>query len=310
MKILVTGAAGYIGSILIPKLLEKGHEVIALDNFMFKQNALLDCCFNENLKVTRGDVRDLKLVKDLVKNVDYIFPLACYTGAPITNLDPMAATSITRDAIKDMLEMLDENQRIIYPNTNSGYGIGQDGIYCTEESPLRPISLYGKLKTETESLILQRGNSVVFRLATVFGSSPKMRLDLLVNDFVYRAFTDRFVVLFEADFKRNYVHVRDVADAFVYAMENFNKMEGNVYNLGLDEANLSKRQLCELIQKQLPDFYFTEAKIGEDVDKRNYIVSNEKLLKAGFKAKVSIEEGIRDLINAYKVLHKSEYYNA
>ncbi|MDD4565847.1 MAG: NAD(P)-dependent oxidoreductase [Eubacteriales bacterium] len=310
MKIFVTGAAGYIGSILIPKLLQKGHEVTALDNFMFRQNSLLDCCFDKNLKVIRGDVRNLELVKELAENADYIIPLACYTGAPITNLDPMAATSITRDAIADMLKFIKPEQRIIYPNTNSGYGVGEQGIFCTEKAPLRPISLYGKLKTETEAKILDRGNAVVFRLATVFGSSPKMRLDLLVNDFVYRAFTDRFVVLFEADFKRNYIHVRDVADAFIYAIENFDRMKDNVYNLGLDEANLSKRELCELIQKQIPSFYFTEAGIGEDVDKRDYIVSNEKLLKAGFKAQISIEEGIRDLINTYNILHKSEYYNA
>ena len=310
MKIFVTGAAGYIGSILVPKLLEKGHEVTVLDNFMFRQNSLLDCCFNKGLKVIREDVRNLDLVRELSRDADYIIPLACYTGAPITNLDPMAATSITRDAISDMLKFLQPEQRVIYPNTNSGYGIGEQGIFCTEETPLRPISLYGKLKTETESLILNRGNAVAFRLATVFGSSPKMRLDLLVNDFVYRAFTDRFVVLFEADFKRNYVHVRDVADAFIFAMDHFDQMNGNVYNLGLEEANLSKRELCQLIKKHIPDFYFTEAGIGEDVDKRDYIVSNEKLLKAGFKAKIGIEEGILDLLNAYNVLHKSEYYNA
>ena len=309
-KIFVTGAAGYIGSILIPKLLQKGHEVVALDSFMFRQNSLLDCCFDKNLAVIRGDVRNLDLVKELAMDADYIIPLACYTGAPITNLDPLAAASVTRDAIADMLNFIKPEQRIIYPNTNSGYGIGEQGIFCTEETPLRPISLYGKLKTETEAEIMNRGNAVIFRLATVFGSSPKMRLDLLVNDFVYRAFTDKFIVLFEADFKRNYVHVRDVADAFIYAMENFDNMKENVYNLGLDEANLSKRELCELIQKQIPDFYFTEAKIGEDVDKRDYVVSNEKLLKAGFKAKVTIEEGIRDLINTYNILHKSEYYNA
>ncbi len=310
MKLFVTGGAGYIGSVLVPQLLNKGYEVTVLDNFMFKQNSLLDCCYNENLKVVNGDVRNLELVKELSADADYIIPLACYTGAPITKKDPMAATEITRDAIKNMLEFLKPEQRIIYPNTNSGYGVGEEGVFCTEESPLRPVSLYGKLKVETEKAILERGNAVVFRLATVFGASPKMRLDLLVNDFVYRAFNDGFVVLFEADFKRNYVHVRDVVDAFIFAIDHFDEMKGEVYNLGLDEANLSKMELCQLIKKYIPNFYITEAEIGEDVDKRNYIVSNEKLMKAGFKAYRTIDMGIKELINAYNILHKSEYYNA
>lgn len=310
VRIFVTGGAGYIGSILVPKLLEKGHKVTVLDNFMFKQNSLLDCCNNKNLSIVRGDVRNLDLVKKLANDAEFIIPLACYTGAPITSLDPMAATAITRDAIKNMLTFLQPEQRIIYPNTNSGYGVGDEGIYCTEESQLRPISLYGKLKNETEKIILERGNAVVFRLATVFGASPKMRLDLLVNDFTYRAFQDRFIVLFEADFKRNYIHIRDVVDAFVFAIENFNKMNGEVYNLGLDDANLSKRELCNVIKKYIPDFYVIEAEIGEDEDKRNYIVSNEKLIKAGFKANRSIDDGINELINAYNILHKNEYYNA
>lgn len=310
MKILVTGAAGYIGSILVPKLLHKGYEVTALDNFMFKQNSLLDCCFHKNLKIVRGDVRNSNLISELTKDVNYIIPLACYTGAPITNLDPLAAKSITRDAILNMIEVLGKDKRIIYPNTNSGYGIGERGILCTEETPLTPISLYGQLKMETEEKIMERGNAIGFRLATVFGSSPKMRLDLLVNDFVYRAYNDGFVVLFEADFKRNYIHVRDVADAFIYAINNFDQMKNNVYNLGLDEANLSKKELCELIKTELPSFYFTEAEIGEDADKRDYIVSNEKLIKAGFKAQIGLVAGIRDLVKAYSILHKSEYYNA
>ena len=239
-----------------------------------------------------------------------IFPLACYTGAPISRIDPWSAESVTMNAIVDMLSMLRPEQRIIYPNTNSGYGIGTEGVFCTEETPLNPISLYGKLKVEVEKAILSRGNAIVFRLATVFGASPRMRLDLLVNDFTYRAHRDGFVVLFEADFKRNYVHVQDVAAAFLFAMDHFERMNGEVYNLGLDEANFSKRELCMLIQKQLPHFYYTEATVGEDPDKRNYIVSSEKLKKAGFKAQFSLEGGIFELLKAYQILHCSEYQNA
>jgi nucleoside-diphosphate-sugar epimerase len=209
-----------------------------------------------------------------------------------------------------MLPLLRPEQRIIYPNTNSGYGIGTDGIFCTEETPLNPISLYGQLKVEVEKAVLNRGNAVVFRLATVFGVSPRMRLDLLVNDFTYRAFRDGFVVLFEADFKRNYVHVRDVTAAFLFAIDHFEQMKNEPYNLGLDEANLSKRELCQLIQRHIPGFYFKEAEIGEDPDKRNYIVSNAKLEKAGFKASCTLEEGVTELIKAYRIMHISEYQNA
>jgi nucleoside-diphosphate-sugar epimerase len=209
-----------------------------------------------------------------------------------------------------MLPLLRPEQRIIYPNTNSGYGIGTEGIHCTEETPLNPISLYGKLKVEVEKALLARGNTVVFRLATVFGVSPRMRLDLLVNDFTYRAFRDGFVVLFEADFKRNYVHIRDVSDAFLFAIDNFDMLNGQAYNLGLDEANYSKRELCELIRKQVPRFYYTEAKVGEDPDKRNYIVSNAKLEKTGFKARRGLESGIAELLKAYQILHNTDYQNA
>jgi nucleoside-diphosphate-sugar epimerase len=310
MNILVTGGAGYIGSILVPALLNKGHKVTVLDNFLFRQNPLLDCCSNPNLTLIRGDVRDLGLVKSLVADKDIIFPLACYTGAPISNIDPWSAEAVTRNAIIDMLPLLRPEQKIIYPNTNSGYGIGEEGIHCTEETPLNPISLYGKLKVEVEKALLARGNAVVFRLATVFGSSPRMRLDLLVNDFTYRAYHDGFVVLFEADFKRNYVHIRDVIAAFLFALDNFDSMNGEVYNLGLDEANFSKRELCILIQKQIPRFYYTEAKVGEDPDKRNYIVSNAKLEKAGFKAQFGLESGIAELLKAYQILHCTEYQNA
>jgi nucleoside-diphosphate-sugar epimerase len=310
MNIFVTGGAGYIGSIMVPNLLNRGHKVTVLDNFLYRQNTLLDCCANPNFNMIRGDVRNLKLVKSLAADKDIIIPLACYTGAPISAIDPWSAEAVTRDAVFDMLSFLKPEQKIIYPNTNSGYGVGVEGISCTEESPLNPISIYGKLKVETEKAVLARGNAVIFRLATVFGASPQMRIDLLVNDFTYRAYRDHFVVLFEANFKRNYVHVRDVSAAFIYAIENFERMKNEVYNLGLDEANLSKQELCELIKKHVPKFYFVEASVGEDPDKRNYIVSNKKLEKAGFKAQVTLDQGITELLKAYEILHCSEYQNA
>ena len=310
MKILVTGGAGYIGSLLVPALLQDGHEVTILDNFMYRQNSLFDCCANPNFKIVNGDVRNLELVEKLVQDKDYIFPLACLTGFPASKKDPVAAKTVTRDAIKNMLPMLKPEQRIIYPNTNSGYGVGEGESFCTEESPLRPVSLYGKLKVETEQAILERGNCIAFRLATVFGASPRMRVDLLVNNFVYRAYKDRAIVLFESGFKRNYIHVRDVVGAFIYAMKNFDTMNNEIYNLGLDEANYTKMELCKEIQKQIPELNIFEAAIGEDPDKRDYLVSNQKLLNAGYKAKITVSEGIKELLKAYQIVHVSNYFNA
>lgn len=309
MKVLVTGAAGYIGSVLTPALLQRGYEVTAIDNFMFRQNSLFDCCRFKNFHIVNGDVRNLELMKHLVQNMDYIFPLACFTGFPLSAKDPFGATSVTRDAVSSMLNFLTPSQRIIYPNTNSGYGIGETDSFCTEESPLRPVSLYGKLKVETEQAIRERGNCVVFRLATVFGASPRMRMDLLVNDFVYRAFKDRAIVLFEAKFKRNYVHVRDVVGAFLYAIDHFDTMRDEAFNLGLDEANYTKMELCQEIQKQLPELNIFEAQVGKDPDKRNYLVSNAKLRAAGYQAKITLAEGIEELLKAYQIVHTSEYCN-
>lgn len=309
MRILVTGAAGYIGSILVPILLKRGYEVVAIDNFMYNQSALLDCCHDENLTIVRGDVRDKGLVSRHIKGVDAIFPLACIVGAPACDLDPVTARTTNLDAIKVILDQRRPEQMIIFPNTNSGYGIGQKDSYCTEETPLNPVSLYGQLKVEAEKLILASGNGIVLRLATVFGVSPRMRLDLLVNDFTYRAVTDRFVILFEAHFKRNYIHVRDVAKAFTHCLDNFTRMKGEPYNVGLSEANLSKWELCEEIKKQVPNFYFVEAAVGEDPDKRNYIVSNAKIEAAGFKPDVSLQKGIAELIKGYQVVRRNQFSN-
>ncbi|MCX6702387.1 MAG: NAD(P)-dependent oxidoreductase [Candidatus Wolfebacteria bacterium] len=308
-KILVTGGAGYIGSILVPELLLAGHEVTVIDNFMYNQPSLLDVCKYETLSIVRGDVRDRDLISKYIKEAEYIIPLACIVGAPACNMDPAAAESINLGAIKIILELRTPEQKIIFPNTNSGYGVGKSGKFCDENSPLNPISFYGKLKVEAEKLILAAQNAVVFRLATVCGVSPRMRLDLLVNDFVYRAINDKCVVLFEPHFKRNYIHVRDVARAFIHAINNFDSMKNEVYNVGLSDANLSKMELCEEIKKQIPIFYFVEAKIGEDPDKRDYVVSNEKIEKTGFKPQVSIQDAIKELIKGYKIVKRNNFAN-
>jgi nucleoside-diphosphate-sugar epimerase len=309
VNILVTGAAGYIGSVLVPQLISRGHKVTAIDNFMYNQNSLLDCCHEENLTIIRGDARDRRLISEQLKKVDAIFPLACLTGAPLCVKDPVGAKSINYDAVKMITELRSKEQIIIFPTTNSGYGIGEKGIFCTEETPLRPISLYGKLKVEIESFLLDSGNCITLRLATVFGISPRMRLDLLVNDFTYRAVNDRFLVLFEAHFKRNYLHIRDAARAFIHCLEKFDDMKGEPYNVGLSDANLSKWELCEEIKKQVPGFYFVEAEIGEDPDKRDYIVSNAKIEATGFKPRHSLHYGIGELIKGYQIIKKNQYAN-
>ena len=309
MHILVTGGAGYLGSVLVPRLLNDGHKVTVIDNFMFRQTSLLDCCHDKNFTVIRGDARDEKLLAGIIKKADAIFPLACLTGAPLCAKEPQAAQAVILDAVKLILKLRSKSQIIIYPTTNSGYGIGEKSKHCTEKTPLNPISLYGKLKVSAEQEILGAGNGIALRLATAFGVSPRMRLDLLVNDFTYRAVYDRFVVLFEAHFKRNYIHVHDVAEAFMHGIKNFEKMKNEPYNVGLSDANLSKLELCQEIKKHVPDFYFVEARIGEDPDKRDYIVSNEKIEKTGFKPDVSLPDGIKELIKAYQVVKRDQYAN-
>lgn len=309
MKILVTGGAGYIGSVLVPALLERDYEVTVIDNFMYSQASLLDCCHNPKLKIIRGDARDKNLIAAHLKDADFIIPLACLVGAPLCDQKPFEAKTTNLDAIKLILELRVPEQKIIFPTTNSGYGIGEKGVFCTEKTPLNPISLYGKLKVEAEKAILDSGNAITLRLATVFGISPRMRLDLLVNNFVYRAVNDRFLVLFQGDFKRNYIHIRDVASAFLYCMDNFEKMKNEPYNVGLSDANLSKRELCEEIKKEIPVFYFIEAEVGEDPDKRDYIVSNEKIEKTGFRPRHSLRDGIRELIKGYRIIKENRFSN-
>lgn len=308
-KILVTGAAGYIGSVLIPELLRNGYAVVAMDNFMYHQTSLLDCCSNKNLTIVRGDARDEKLISQYIKGADYIFPLACFVGAPLCDKNPFEARAVNLEAVHLILKLRNKRQRIIFPTTNSGYGIGAKDIYCDEHTPLAPISLYGRLKVEAEKAVLDAKNSITLRLATVFGVSPRMRLDLLVNDFVYRAVNDGAVVLFESHFKRNYIHIRDVAGAFIHCLDNFNTMKNQPYNIGLSKANLSKLELCQEIKKRIPKFVFIDSKVGKDPDKRNYIVSNAKIEKTGFKPKFSLEEGIAELIKGYQIIKQNQFSN-
>lgn len=309
MKILLTGGAGYLGSILVPALLEAGHEVTVLDTFPDGGTQLVQCCRFPGFNATRGDVRDTRLLDELVPQADIIIPLAALVGAPICKQDPIGATTTNRDAIVELIKRSSKDQAIIMPTTNSGYGVGEKDKLCTEETPLRPISLYGTTKVEAEKAVLDSGHGISFRLATVFGLSPKMRIDLLVNDFVWRAVTDRAVLLFESHFKRNYIHVRDVTKAFMHGIENFDTMKGEAFNVGLSDANLSKRELCERIEQQVPGFVFLDAPIGEDPDKRDYIVSNAKIEATGFAPSWPLDKGIEELIRGYKMLRNSRYAN-
>lgn len=308
-SVLVTGGAGYLGSTLVPYLLREGYRVTVIDNFMYGQASLLDVCADENLTVVRGDCRDKALVKKHLDGADIAIPLACLVGAPLCEQRPQEAQSINCDAVKMIVDLSRPETKIIYPNSNSGYGVGQAGIHCTEESPLNPISVYGTTKVAAENYVTGCGHGAAFRLATVFGVSPRMRIDLLVNDFTYRAVVDRFVVLFEAHFNRNFIHVRDVARAFLHTIANFEKMNGQAYNVGLSSANLSKMGLCLEIKKQIPAFTIMEAAVGKDPDQRNYIVSNDKIEATGFKPQHDIQMGIAELIKAYQIIRRNAYGN-
>jgi nucleoside-diphosphate-sugar epimerase len=309
MKILITGGAGYIGSVLTPTLLGLGHEVTVVDNFYFRQNTLADCCQYDTFQVVRGDARDEALMKPLIAKADVIIPLAALVGVPLCNSDQIATQTTNFEAVAMVCRVASKSQRVIMPVTNSGYGVGEKGKFCTEDTPLRPISSYGVTKVKAEEAVLQRENSISFRLATVFGMSPRMRLDLLVNDFVYRAVYDRAALIFEGHFKRNYIHIRDVVRAFIHGLDHFETMKGKAYNAGLEEANLSKLELCAVIKKQLPKFVYVEAPIGEDPDKRDYIVSNQRLLSTGFKTEWTLDRGIRELIKGYSILRNTIYSN-
>jgi nucleoside-diphosphate-sugar epimerase len=309
-NVLETGGAGYLGSTLVPALLDRGFAVTVVDNFMYGQDSLAGVCYHPAFSLVRGDVRSMDTMRPLLSRADIIIPLAARVGAPLCDRDPAAATSTNLQAIVDMLDGLSRDQRVLLPVTNSGYGVGEAGTFCTEETPIRPISLYARDKVEAERRLLEQHPSAVsFRLATVFGMSPRMRIDLLVNDFTYRACMDRFIVLFESHFKRNFIHVRDVTRAFLHGIDNFDAMKGQVYNVGLSDANLSKLELCQRIQQQLPSFVFVESAIGSDPDKRDYIVSNEKVERTGYRPAFSLDDGIRELIKGFAMIRNSKYAN-
>lgn len=307
--VLVTGAAGYIGSILCEHLLDAGYSVVGIDNLIYGEQSLFHLCANPRFRFVYGDARNESLMRSEAKRVDALIPLAAIVGAPACDRDPIAATSINLDAVRLMNRIRSKSQTIVYPTTNSGYGTKSGDLYCTEDTPLEPISLYGRDKVTAELELLDSPNAVTLRLATVFGMSPRMRLDLLVNHFVYAAVTDGYIVIFEKHFKRNYIHVRDVADGFIHCIANASTMAGRAYNVGLDEANLSKEELALCVKKRVPNFYIHFAEVGSDPDKRNYIVSNARLRDAGFVAKRSIDDGIAELINGYRMIGRGRYRN-
>ncbi len=309
MRVLVTGAAGYIGSILCEHLLAAGHAVTAMDSALYGENSLFHFCANPDFEFVRGDVRDDALMRQALTAVDAVIPLAAIVGATACDRDPLMTNSVNLESIKTLNRIRSKDQLIVYPVTNSGYGTQSGDVYCTEETPLEPISLYGRTKVEAEADLLASENTITLRLATVFGMSPRMRLDLLVNHFTYAAFTDGYIVIFEKDFKRNYIHVRDVADCFLHCLENSDAMAGRPYNAGLDDANLSKEELAQEVQKAIPNFYIHYSEIGSDPDKRNYIVSNQRLKEAGFEAKRSIPDGIQELLKGYRMLGRSMFKN-
>ena len=308
-KILVTGGAGYLGSIIVPELLVDGYAVTVLDNLMHSQNSLLECCTDPKFDFIKGDICDESLMSELIPKFDVIIPLAAIVGAPACKINPTLTRLVNYDAHINIVKNVSSSQMVIFPTTNSGYGIGEKDTFCTEESPLRPISEYGRTKVEVEKFLLDKGNAVTYRLATVFGMSPRMRMDLLVNDFTYRAYKDRFIILFEEHFRRNYIHIRDVAKAFIFAINNFDKMKGEPFNAGLSSANLTKRQLCEKIKEYVPDFYIHSAPIGEDPDKRDYIVSNKKLESLGWHPDYTLDMGIVELLKGYKILKPNKFAN-
>ena len=309
IKVLVTGGAGYLGSVLCEHLLDAGYHVTTVDNLMYGQHSLFHLCAHPHFEFMYGDVRDEGLMPSLVKEADVLIPLAAIVGAPACDRDPWLAQSVNLEAVRLLNRLRSSRQLVIFPTTNSGYGTKSGDVFCTEDTPLEPLSLYGQVKVQAEAEMLETPNAITLRLATVFGMSPRMRLDLLVNHFVYAAVTDGYIVIFEKDFKRNYIHIRDVADCCVHCIENADRMVGCPYNVGLDPANLSKEELALQIKEYVPNFRIHFSEVGSDPDRRNYIVSNQKLRGTGFEARRSLDDGIKELLKGYRMMGRASFKN-
>lgn len=309
-RVLLLGGGGYLGSVLVGHLLQRGYQVTVLDNLMYGQTSLLHHCKNPEFRFVCGDVRDETMMRGLVSKHDAVLPLAAIVGQPACDRDPVRAQAVNLDSIILLARLLSPTQQVVFPCTNSGYGTQSGEQYCTEETPLEPVSFYGITKVKAEREVLRLPNAISLRLATVFGVSPRMRLDLLVNDFVYRAATDGYLVVYEKDFKRNYVHIDDVSDCFCFCLEHFEELKGEAYNVGLDEANLSKEELALKVKEHVPATHVHFADVGKDPDRRNYIVSNEKIRRKGFVASRSLDEGIEQLLKAYRMLPNGPFTNA
>ncbi|MBI2321135.1 MAG: NAD(P)-dependent oxidoreductase [Chloroflexi bacterium] len=307
--VLVTGGAGYLGAVLCEHLLQRGYRVTVIDSLLYGQHSLLHMCAEPRFAFVYGDVRDEATISPLIRSADVLIPLAAIVGAPACARDPLLARAVNLDAVRLLNRLRSADQLVVFPMTNSGYGTRSSEVHCTEETPLEPISVYGQTKADAEAELLASPNAITLRLATVFGVSPRMRVDLLVNHFVYAAVTDGYIVIFEKDFKRNYVHIRDVADCFAHCIEHAGRMVGRPYNVGLDAANLSKGELALKIKEHVPSFTVHFAEIGSDPDQRNYVVSNQRLREAGFEARRSIDEGIRELIKSYRMLGRGPLRN-
>jgi nucleoside-diphosphate-sugar epimerase len=308
-RVLITGGAGYLGSVLCRVLLKHEYAVTVVDSFRHNDNSLAECCENPRFDVIKGDARDMRIMEPLVKTADVILPLAALVGFPMCAADEQAATSTNLHAISNLMGLLSHEQQAIYPNTNSGYGTTKPGWICSEDTPFNPITLYGRTKAEAERVVLERENSIALRFATLFGASPRMRIDLLVNDFTHRAINDHAILVFEGHFNRNYLHVQDAANAFLHCILKFGGMKGQAYNAGLSSANMTKLELCEQIKKHIPYFVYVEAPTGVDPDQRNYVVSNEKFEATGWKARHSIDDGVVELIKLFRTLKNTRYGN-
>ena len=306
---MVTGGSGYLGSVLCEHLLAGGHEVVVVDNFLFGQTSLFHLCANPGLEIVKGDARDMSLIGRQLKGVDAIIPLAALVGAPMCDREPRTALSVNFEAIRDLNRLRGSGQLMVFPATNSGYGTRTGDTFCTEETPLEPISLYGTTKADAEKEVLARENAISLRLTTVFGCSPRMRTDLLVNHFTWSAVNDGYIVIFEKGFKRNFIHIRDVADCFVFCLAKSQSMVGRPYNVGLDSTNLSKEGLVLKVREHVPNFYVHYSEVGTDPDRRNYTVSTERLRLAGFEPKRDLDQGIRELLKAYRTMRKNNFGN-